>query len=47
MVSMGLAYFDPAARMKPEDVVRLADEGLYRAKETGRDRIILHLETGG
>lgn len=43
-ISMGLAYFDPAAIVKPEEVIRLADEGLYRAKQTGRDRIISHIE---
>jgi diguanylate cyclase (GGDEF)-like protein len=45
-LSIGLAYFDPAALVKPEEVIRLADESLYRAKETGRDRIISHIENG-
>ena len=44
-ISMGLAYFDPASTVSPEEVIRLADAGLYRAKETGRDRIISHIET--
>lgn len=43
-VSMGLAYFDPASAVTPEEVITLADAGLYRAKETGRDRIISHIE---
>jgi diguanylate cyclase (GGDEF)-like protein len=43
-ISMGLAYFDPAAIVSPEEVIRLADAGLYRAKQTGRDRIISHIE---
>ncbi len=43
-ISMGLAYFDPASAVSPEEVIRLADAGLYRAKETGRDRIISHIE---
>jgi diguanylate cyclase (GGDEF)-like protein len=43
-ISMGLAYFDPAETVTPQEVIRLADEGLYRAKETGRDRIISHIE---
>jgi diguanylate cyclase (GGDEF)-like protein len=45
-ISMGLAYFDPAALVAPSEVIRLADESLYRAKETGRDRIISHIENG-
>lgn len=44
-ISMGLAYFDPAFAVSPEEVIRLADAGLYRAKETGLDRIISHIET--
>ncbi len=43
-VSMGLAYFDPAKKVTCDEVIKLADLGLYRAKETGRDRIISHFE---
>ena len=43
-ISMGLAYFDPAARVACKEVIRLADEGLYQAKQTGRDRIVSHIE---
>lgn len=43
-ISMGLAYFDPASSVTCDEVIRLADAGLYRAKETGRDRIISHIE---
>jgi diguanylate cyclase (GGDEF)-like protein len=45
-ISMGLAYFDPAELVTTEEVIRLADAGLYRAKESGRDRIISHIENG-
>lgn len=43
-ISMGLAYFDPASMVPCDEVIRLADAGLYRAKETGRDRIVSHIE---
>lgn len=42
--SIGLAYFDPAASVSYEEVIKLADEGLYRAKQSGRDRIISHIQ---
>lgn len=45
-LSIGLAYFDPAALVSCEEVIRLADQGLYRAKENGRDRIVSHIENG-
>ena len=43
-ISMGLAYFNPASAVSFEEVIQLADAGLYRAKETGRNRIISHIE---
>ncbi|WP_166442530.1 GGDEF domain-containing protein [Phragmitibacter flavus] len=46
-ISMGLAYFDPAASVTFDQVIQLADAGLYRAKQTGRDRIVSHLENNG
>ena len=45
-LSMGLAYFDPAELVEPKEVIRLADESLYRAKQTGRDRIVSHIQNG-
>jgi diguanylate cyclase len=40
-VSVGVATFDPeqTAAMKPESLVKAADEALYRAKALGRNRI--------
>lgn len=46
-LSMGLACFDPAELVEPKEVIRLADESLSRAKQTGRDRIVSHIESGG
>lgn len=43
-ISMGLAYFDPAESTSCEEVIKLADSGLYRAKQNGRDRIVSHIE---
>jgi len=37
-LSCGAAAFDPAMEA-PEDLVALADKGLYRAKQTGRNRV--------
>lgn len=45
-LSIGLAYFDPAGLVTPQEVIQLADESLYRAKNSGRDRIVSHLENG-
>lgn len=42
--SIGLAFFDPAASVECEEVIKLADGCLYRAKQTGRDRVISHIE---
>jgi diguanylate cyclase (GGDEF)-like protein len=43
-ISMGLAYFDPASLVACDEIIRLADENLYRAKQNGRDRIVSHIE---
>jgi diguanylate cyclase (GGDEF)-like protein len=38
-VSIGAAYFHCAAPASPAELIRVADEQLYRAKKTGRARI--------
>lgn len=43
-ISMGLAYFEPAESTTCEEVIKLADDCLDRAKQSGRDRIVPHLE---
>jgi diguanylate cyclase (GGDEF)-like protein len=43
-ISIGLAYFDPASSVDCEQVIKLADDSLYSAKRTGRDKIISHIE---
>jgi diguanylate cyclase (GGDEF)-like protein len=40
-VSAGIAVF-PEHGGNPEDLVRAADEALYRAKKSGRDRIVIY-----
>jgi two-component system cell cycle response regulator len=39
-LSLGIAQYDPARRMRPEDLVQAADERLYQAKRAGRDRVV-------
>jgi diguanylate cyclase (GGDEF)-like protein len=46
-ISAGMAYFDPANSTTFDEVIRLADAGLYRAKQNGRDRIVSHIENCG
>ena len=38
-VSVGVAWVVPVAGRSPEGFLQLADEGLYEAKHTGRDRV--------
>ena len=41
-ISVGVAYWEP--RVSAEEIVRRADEGLYRAKESGRNRVVVYGE---
>lgn len=40
-MSIGVTAFLPGRDTQPEDLIRRADEALYRAKETGRDRYVV------
>jgi GGDEF domain-containing protein len=41
--SYGTTWFDPSI-VVAEDLIRLIDEALYRAKADGRDRIVFYEE---
>jgi len=44
--SIGIAAIHPAAHAGPTELITTADEALYRAKGSGRNRAIL-IESGG
>ncbi|KRB83525.1 diguanylate cyclase [Duganella sp. Root198D2] len=43
-ISIGVAVLVPTENSRPEQLVRLADEALYRAKQRGRNQALLAME---
>ena len=43
-ISVGVAMFGPAGTVGREAVLVAADEAMYRAKEEGRNRVVLYQE---
>lgn len=40
LFSMGVAQYDPSADKNVQDMIRRADGNLYKAKDSGRDRVV-------
>jgi len=45
-LSLGVATVAPNRAMRPGDLVRMADEALYRSKAAGRNRVEVHARCG-
>jgi two-component system, cell cycle response regulator len=45
-VSIGIALYDKAVEQTVSDLIKQADEALYRAKKEGRNRVNVNLQTG-
>ena len=43
-ISIGVAVLVPTEHGSPEQLVRLADEALYRAKQRGRNQALLAMD---
>lgn len=43
-VSIGVAVYNPATMRSPSDLLRAADQALYRAKESGKNRVVVSKE---
>ncbi len=46
-ISIGVASLVPEDACSPDELIRRADEALYRAKEGGRNRTVVHAGDGG
>jgi diguanylate cyclase (GGDEF)-like protein len=41
-ISIGISVMIPSPELSPEVLINQADQGLYRAKQLGRNQICLH-----